>query len=117
MADESFTCPRCQRTSHNPTDARYRYCGNCNEFMTTAKFVVSFDSLGHTFESVEQLALQMVGRRIDESDIEWNAIVLRAEVLPRLDKGGLYHVSVTVELPRDSPIVGLNAFAFSIDEP
>jgi hypothetical protein len=27
-----FTCPKCGRTSWNPTDARERYCGACQEF-------------------------------------------------------------------------------------
>lgn len=27
-----FTCPECKRTSHNPNDERYRYCGACHEF-------------------------------------------------------------------------------------
>lgn len=25
----SFKCPSCRRVSHNPTDARERYCGAC----------------------------------------------------------------------------------------
>lgn len=29
---ETFTCPKCSRTSYNPNDARERYCGACNEF-------------------------------------------------------------------------------------
>lgn len=28
----SYTCPRCDRTSHNPIDAEARYCGNCHNF-------------------------------------------------------------------------------------
>jgi hypothetical protein len=28
----SFTCPRCFRTSHNPTDAAEGYCGACHDF-------------------------------------------------------------------------------------
>ena len=28
-----FTCPRCGRTSHNPNDARERYCGACHVFV------------------------------------------------------------------------------------
>lgn len=28
----SFTCPECGRTSHNPNDERYRYCGACHKF-------------------------------------------------------------------------------------
>lgn len=27
-----FTCPDCGRTSHNPNDARERYCGACHTF-------------------------------------------------------------------------------------
>jgi len=29
-----FTCPDCQRTSHNPNDERYRYCGACHKYFT-----------------------------------------------------------------------------------
>jgi ribosomal protein L37E len=28
----SFTCPRCGRTSHNPTDAVEGYCGACHDW-------------------------------------------------------------------------------------
>lgn len=28
----SFTCPRCNRTSHHPEDAKYGYCGACHAF-------------------------------------------------------------------------------------
>lgn len=27
-----FTCPDCGRTSHNPNDEKYRYCGACHVF-------------------------------------------------------------------------------------
>ncbi|MEH0564668.1 hypothetical protein QBA57_39750 [Streptomyces scabiei] len=27
-----FTCPRCNRTSHHPTDSRYGYCSACNDY-------------------------------------------------------------------------------------
>jgi hypothetical protein len=27
-----FTCPRCQRTSYNPNDAREGYCGACHDW-------------------------------------------------------------------------------------
>lgn len=29
---ESFTCPRCGMTSHNPADVREGYCGNCHDW-------------------------------------------------------------------------------------
>jgi len=29
---QTFTCPKCSRVSHNPNDARERFCGACNEF-------------------------------------------------------------------------------------
>lgn len=39
MSDEpSITCPRCGRTSYNPTDIEERYCGACDLYhdqMTT----------------------------------------------------------------------------------
>lgn len=28
----TFTCPRCTKTSYNPNDAKYGYCGNCNDY-------------------------------------------------------------------------------------
>lgn len=28
----AFTCPRCGRTSYNPSDAKYGYCGACHDF-------------------------------------------------------------------------------------
>jgi hypothetical protein len=28
----SFTCPICEKTSHNPNDERERYCDNCKAF-------------------------------------------------------------------------------------
>lgn len=28
----SFECPTCHRVSHNPTDAKYGYCGACHDF-------------------------------------------------------------------------------------
>lgn len=28
---DTYTCPRCGRTSHNPHDARYRYCGAADD--------------------------------------------------------------------------------------
>jgi transcription elongation factor Elf1 len=37
--DESFTCPRCGRTSHNPNDVQEGYCGHCHDW-TRAKPVV-----------------------------------------------------------------------------
>jgi len=29
---ESITCPQCGMTSHNPTDIKFGYCGNCHEY-------------------------------------------------------------------------------------
>ncbi len=29
---EPFTCPRCGRTSHHPTDVREGYCGACHDW-------------------------------------------------------------------------------------
>jgi hypothetical protein len=28
----SITCPKCGMKSHHPSDIKYEYCGNCNEF-------------------------------------------------------------------------------------
>lgn len=27
-----ITCPQCGLTSYNPSDVKYRYCGNCHQF-------------------------------------------------------------------------------------
>jgi hypothetical protein len=32
MQPESFTCPRCGRTSYHPMDVANRYCGACHVF-------------------------------------------------------------------------------------
>lgn len=29
---DSFTCPACGMTSHNPDDVAQGYCGNCHDF-------------------------------------------------------------------------------------
>lgn len=31
---EPFTCPVCARTSYNPHDAEYGWCGNCQGYTT-----------------------------------------------------------------------------------
>ncbi len=28
----SYTCPTCKRTSYNPNDEKFKYCGSCNVF-------------------------------------------------------------------------------------
>lgn len=40
----SFTCPDCGRTSWNPNDVKYGYCGACHAFTFTesARTVVTF---------------------------------------------------------------------------
>lgn len=32
MSEESFTCPRCGMTRHNPDDVREGYCGSCHDW-------------------------------------------------------------------------------------
>jgi hypothetical protein len=32
MKADSFTCPKCARTSHNPMDVHEQYCGACHEW-------------------------------------------------------------------------------------
>lgn len=32
MSEASITCPRCGRTSYNPNDVTYGYCGNCHDW-------------------------------------------------------------------------------------
>lgn len=43
----SFTCPKCGRVSHNPNDAKERYCGACHEF---------FDEHGPEMDEAQRLA-------------------------------------------------------------
>lgn len=31
-APQTFTCPRCGATSHNPNDVREAYCGRCHDW-------------------------------------------------------------------------------------
>ena len=31
----TITCPQCSRTSANPNDVRFRYCGACHAFHDT----------------------------------------------------------------------------------
>lgn len=33
--DALFTCPKCGMTSANPSDVKWSYCGNCNEYTRT----------------------------------------------------------------------------------
>lgn len=35
-----FTCPRCQRTSHNLNDFREGYCGACHDFTASSPDVL-----------------------------------------------------------------------------
>jgi RNase P subunit RPR2 len=30
---KSITCNKCNMTSYNPNDIKYKYCGNCHEFL------------------------------------------------------------------------------------
>lgn len=39
---ESFTCPRCGATSHNPTDVEEGYCGACHDFTGGAQSALAF---------------------------------------------------------------------------
>lgn len=32
LTPESFTCPKCERTSYNPMDVHEQYCGSCHEW-------------------------------------------------------------------------------------
>lgn len=33
---KAITCLRCNITSHNPNDVKYRYCGKCRRFLDPA---------------------------------------------------------------------------------
>lgn len=36
---DSFTCPQCNVTSHNPNDIQHRYCGNCHAFSPRKPYI------------------------------------------------------------------------------
>lgn len=38
--NETFTCPACQRTSHNPNDRAERYCGACHRWFAVGSVVL-----------------------------------------------------------------------------
>jgi hypothetical protein len=37
QSHDTFTCPDCGMTSHNPHDAEHNYCGNCHQFYNAIK--------------------------------------------------------------------------------
>lgn len=43
----SYTCPYCGWTSHNPSDEKYRYCGNCQVFEDDERTRLELQSEGY----------------------------------------------------------------------
>lgn len=48
MNGESYTCPKCGRTSYNLNDVRQRYCGACKTFedLTGASVMTKYQEYG-----------------------------------------------------------------------
>src|ERR1044072_5227424 len=72
MKADSFTCPKCERTSHNPMDVHEQYCGACHEWFNDFG-PMHYDRAGNTIslgtwvtlrqdQSYSQLAETYVGR-------------------------------------------------------
>jgi hypothetical protein len=53
----SFTCPRCGRTSHHPTDEAEGYCGACHDWTRVAAEVERLRQL-----TVEELTARVLAR-------------------------------------------------------
>lgn len=45
----SFTCPKCQKTSHHPEDARHGYCANCHDFTASPPGAIPNAGETHVF--------------------------------------------------------------------
>lgn len=48
----SYTCPRCKRTSHNPNDGTFKYCGFCHVFEDDAAVREALETILPTPEAV-----------------------------------------------------------------
>jgi len=44
MVNGTFTCPKCGMTSHSPQDAKFGWCGNCEDFTGETNDDVPFAS-------------------------------------------------------------------------
>lgn len=93
-----FTCPECSRTSHNPNDEKYRYCGACHKFFTDEidepADVVTISQL-----IIEARAVMAQGAIMDyppEHTRHWRAVIawLMAHLPPE-------HASTSPEPPCD----------------
>jgi hypothetical protein len=47
----SFTCPICSMTSHNPSDEKERYCGNCHLFIGDVELYFDIDKLREIYQT------------------------------------------------------------------
>lgn len=69
-----FTCPKCRKTSHNPNDAKQRFCGMCKVFI----------------EPVEQWAMR--GFTIFCRPLDWPQNFVVREWRNRLDRPETEHM-------------------------
>jgi len=65
----SFTCPRCDMTSHHPMDEDYGYCGNCHAFTGAAQPV----------ERKEFEIVRSASRMFEDAANTWMERALKAE--------------------------------------
>ncbi len=58
VPQESYTCPICGLTSHNPYDALYRYCAHCHRFQEQIEISVMeiVDLMHDPYDGFEGLA-------------------------------------------------------------
>jgi len=52
----SFTCPRCNMTSHHPVDERHGYCGHCHDYTGHEQPMVTKTGKVLTDEDIQALA-------------------------------------------------------------
>jgi len=48
----SITCPVCGRTSYNPNDVLWGYCGFCHDWTTTKGTTMKVDSVTHFTDEI-----------------------------------------------------------------
>lgn len=62
---DSFTCPRCGLTSHNPTDVKEQYCGNCHRYFgyTTVTYTrAQDDAVYHLIHAAREIKAIKTGK-------------------------------------------------------
>lgn len=53
---DSFTCPKCGRTSYNPNDVSEGYCGNCHDWTADRDIYVEVGGQRYRVQSVRVLS-------------------------------------------------------------